>query len=80
MKKLTGYMAGVNLGGWLSQYEGNLQRNPDGHFDEFITKQDIAQIASWGMDHIRVPFDYPLIEDDGAPFRYTALPGAGNTA
>lgn len=42
MKKLEGYMAGVNLGGWLSQYlEGNLQRDPEHHFDRFITKEDI---------------------------------------
>ena len=42
VKKLEGYMAGVNLGGWLSQYlEGNLQRDPEHHFDRFITKEDI---------------------------------------
>lgn len=70
MKKLTGYMAGVNLGGWLSQYEGNLRRDPEHHFEAFITKKDIEQIASWGMDHVRVPFDYPLIEDDEKPFEY----------
>jgi len=34
MKKLTGYMAGVNLGGWVSQYKGNLAANPDAGFDE----------------------------------------------
>ena len=42
MKKLEGYMAGVNLGGWLSQYlEGNLQRDPEHHFDRF----DMAGLA-----------------------------------
>lgn len=70
MKKLTGYMAGVNLGGWLSQYEGNLARNPENHFDKFITREDIQKIASWGMDHVRLPFDYPLLEDDDNPFVY----------
>ena len=50
MKKLEGYMAGVNLGGWLSQYlEGNLQRDPEHHFDRFITKEDIDRIADFGF-------------------------------
>lgn len=71
MKKLNGYMAGVNLGGWLSQYaEGNLARDPEHHFDRFITREDIRKIASWGMDHVRLPFDYPLLEDDDNPFVY----------
>lgn len=70
MKTCLGYMAGVNLGGWLSQYEGNLKKDPVHHFDRFITQKDIEQIASWGMDHVRIPFDYPLIEEDTRPFRY----------
>ena len=70
MKRLDGYMAGVNLGGWLSQYTGNLKRDPEHHFDRFITREDIQQIASWGMDHVRLPFDYPLFEDDDKPFQY----------
>ena len=51
MKKLTGYMAGVNLGGWLSQYEGNLARDPEHHFTRFITREDIARIASWCKEY-----------------------------
>ena len=63
MVKLTGYMAGANLGGWISQY-----RTPDHeHFKSFITEKDIKTIASWGMDHIRVPVDYPVLEDDANP-------------
>lgn len=70
MKKFDGYMAGVNLGGWLSQYKGNLLRDPEHHFDRFITRADIQQIASWGMDHVRLPFDSPLFEDEKKPFHY----------
>ena len=58
--------SGVNLGGWISQY-----RNYDHtHFQTFIKREDIAQIASWGMDHVRLPVDYPVLEDDTAPFDY----------
>lgn len=52
--------SGVNLGGWLSQYR---QYNHT-HFKTFITDSDIRQIADWGMDHIRLPVDYPVLEEE----------------
>lgn len=66
MNKFNGFMAGVNLGGWISQY----WKQDKEHFDSFITGADIAQIASWGMDHVRLPIDYSILEDDGRPFEY----------
>lgn len=57
---------GVNLGGWISQYK-EFDRH---HFDTFITEDDIRQIADWGFDHIRLPIDYPILEDDGNPGAY----------
>ena len=51
---------GVNLGGWLSQY----QRFDLSHFNSFIREEDIARIASWGMDHVRLPVDYPVLEEE----------------
>lgn len=66
MKKFDGFLAGVNLGGWISQY-----RNADKeHFSTFIKEEDIMQIASWGMDHVRLPIDYMILEDDDKPFSY----------
>jgi aryl-phospho-beta-D-glucosidase BglC (GH1 family) len=59
-------LAGVNLGGWLSQY----QRLDHEHFRTFITETDIQQIAGWGMDHVRLPIDYPVLEDDARPGVY----------
>jgi endoglucanase len=58
--------AGVNLGGWISQYRAYNHE----HFKRFITAQDIRQIADWGMDHVRLPVDYPVLEDDATPFIY----------
>lgn len=66
MKKFNGYMAGVNLGGWISQYREAKKE----HFYSFITEADIAQIAGWGMDHVRLPIDYMVLEDDKNPFTY----------
>ena len=58
MKTFKGYMHGVNLGGWLSQCDHTKER-----YDTFIKEEDISVIKSWGLDHIRVPVDYDLVED-----------------
>ena len=60
---MDGFSSGINLGGWLSQYGDKSHE----HFGNFITERDIAQIASWGLDHVRLPVDYPVIESDDAP-------------
>lgn len=59
MKKFIGYLKGINLGGWLSQCEHSKE-----HHDSFITENDIGRIASWGLDHVRLPVDYELIETE----------------
>lgn len=67
MEMMKKYQAGVNLGGWLSQYGDELQKT---HLETFIVEADIRRIAEWGMDHVRLPVDYPVIEDDARPFEY----------
>lgn len=57
---------GINLGGWLSQYK-IFDR---AHFNTFIQEADIARIASWGLDHIRLPVDYPVLEETLPNERY----------
>jgi endoglucanase len=57
---------GINLGGWVSQYP---VYDPQ-HFKTFITAKDIKRIAEWGMDHVRLPVDYPVLEDDSLPGNY----------
>lgn len=66
MDKLDDFQVGVNLGGWLSQYRVYDHQ----HFKTFITAPDIQRIAGWGMKHVRLPFDYPILEDDEKPFAY----------
>ncbi len=58
MKQFTGYMRGINLGGWLSQCVHTYE-----HYDSFITQEDIKTVSSWGLDHVRVPVDYQLLRD-----------------
>ncbi len=63
MKTFEGYTKGINLGGWLSQCDHTKER-----YDTFITEKDIETIKSWGLDHIRVPIDYNLIENTNGEY------------
>lgn len=66
MREFTGYKKGVNLGGWLSQCgAGNYTED---RFSSFILEEDIARIASWGADHVRLPIDYNVIQNDDGSF------------
>ena len=61
MKRFEGFQKGVNLGGWISQFA----KYDVEHFNTFITESDIKYIASLGFDHVRVPVDYNVLEDEG---------------
>lgn len=50
---------GINLGGFLSQCE-----HSEKHYDAFIGEKDIQVIANWGFDHVRLPVDYEVLEDE----------------
>ena len=60
---MKGFQKGANLGGWLSQcsYERK-------HMDTFIEEPDFAQIAEWGFDHVRIPFDYNILENEDGSY------------
>ncbi|MBQ7558373.1 MAG: cellulase family glycosylhydrolase [Lachnospiraceae bacterium] len=60
MRRFEGFQKGVNLGGWISQFSSY---DMD-HFRSFITKEDIELIAGLGFDHVRVPVDYNVLEDE----------------
>lgn len=63
MKIWNGYQKGINLGGWFSQCDYTTKR-----YDTFITREDIKNLSSWGIDHVRVPIDYNLVEDNEGNF------------
>ena len=56
-RRFEGYMRGVNLGGWFSQCDHTQER-----YDRFITREDIRTLGTWGLDHLRLPVDYDLVE------------------
>ena len=53
MKKFVGYMAGVNFSGYERYGNGPVKKEEYSRY----TENDFAQVASWGCDHIRLPFD-----------------------
>ena len=54
-----GFYRGVNLGGWLSQCDYSKDR-----LDNFIREKDIEVIAGWGLDHVRIPIDYNILQNE----------------
>ena len=61
MKKDTGFLKGINFGGWMSQCDYSTDR-----LDHFITESDFAKVAEWGFDHVRIPIDYNILQtEDG---------------
>ena len=58
MREWKGYRKGINLGGWFAQND-HLEKT----YDTFITEDDFKVFSKWGIDHVRIPFDYHLLED-----------------
>lgn len=53
------FKRGINIGGWLSQYELTAtkpltEENTKKHFETFIKEEDIKCISLWHYDHIRL--------------------------
>lgn len=64
MKKFEGYMHGINLGGWFSQCDNSEKR-----YDYFIRREDFRRISRWGVDHVRLPVDYNLVQNPDGSFK-----------
>lgn len=63
MKKFIGYQKGVNLGGWFSQCDYSKET-----YDNFITENDFKILSTWNIDHVRLPIDYNLLEDENGNY------------
>ena len=78
MAVFKGFEHGMGIGGWLTNYKRFNVLPPEQrmiltigdmeHFQNYITEQDVAYIASLGMDHIRLGFDQIVLEK--APYEY----------
>lgn len=62
-----GFRNGINLGGWFSQYEFQVDQSDlsevEQHLNDFIQEDDIARISEWGFDHVRIPVSGCLLYD-----------------
>ena len=64
MKKLYGYQRGINFGGWFSQCDNSEER-----YDSFIKEADFKTVKDWGLDHVRIPVDYNLVQNSDGSFK-----------
>ena len=64
MNQFRGFQRGINLGGWFSQCDNSVET-----YDNFVRKEDFRTISEWGLDHVRIPVDYNLIEDDEGNYK-----------
>ena len=68
MLKELGINKGVNLGGWLSQCDYSEER-----LNTFITEADFREIAALGFDHVRIPVDYNVIQNEDGGMKEEGL-------
>ena len=54
------FLAGVNIGGFLSQTNDF----SEAHLNSFIIKDDFKRIAQWGFNVVRLPVDYNFFETE----------------
>ena len=83
-KPFVGFQRGMGIGGWLTNYKrfnvlpdkwrGPLTIGDYEHFASYITEDDVKNIASMGMDHIRVCFDQIVLFDENGDFRRQVIP------
>ena len=64
MLREKGFYRGVNLGGWMSQCDYSEDR-----LNNFIKEEDIEKISSWGLDHVRIPVDYNVLENEDGTYK-----------
>lgn len=55
---------GMNFGGYLSQCVHTKE-----HYASFITEKDVKEVCEYGFDHIRLPFDYNVVQNDDGTFK-----------
>jgi len=63
LKEFKGYHKGVDFGGWLSQCNHTKER-----YDTFIVESDFEVVSKWGVDHVRIPIDYNLVETESGEY------------
>lgn len=79
LNKFEGFETGVGIGGWLTNYKRfnvlpenrrlQLSIGDFEHFESYITEDDVKQIASWGVQCVRLGFDQIVVEESAGVYR-----------
>jgi endoglucanase len=79
MAVFPGFELGMGLGGWLTNYKrfnvlpdawrGPLSPGDFEHFASYISEDDVRNIASFGVDHLRLGFDQIVLEERPGHYR-----------
>lgn len=64
MMKEKGFYRGINFGGWMSQCDYSEDR-----LNNFIKEEDFKTVADWGLDHVRIPIDYNVLENEDGTYK-----------
>jgi aryl-phospho-beta-D-glucosidase BglC (GH1 family) len=59
-----GFRKGIDFGGWFSQCDYSEDR-----LNNFIKEDDFATVAKWGFDHVRIPVDYNIFENEDGTYK-----------
>ncbi|MBP3923473.1 MAG: glycoside hydrolase family 5 protein [Ruminiclostridium sp.] len=62
--KDMGMCKGVNFGGWFSQCDYSEDR-----LNNFIKESDFDAVSEWGADHVRIPVDYNIFENEDGTYK-----------
>lgn len=78
-RPFVGFEHGMGIGGWLTNYKRfnvlpdkwkmTLSPGDYEHFETYITRDDVRNIASLGMDHVRLGFDQIVLEEEPYVYR-----------
>lgn len=68
-----GFYRGVDLGGWFSQCDYSEDR-----LENFIKEKDFGIISGWGLDHVRIPVDYNVMEAEDGKWKEDGFKRIGN--
>ena len=77
--RFAGFETGVGIGGWLTNYKRfnvlpedrrlPLSIGDFEHFESYITEDDVRNIASFGVECVRLGFDQVVIEEKPGVYR-----------
>ena len=80
MNQFSELKRGIGIAGWITNHKRHKLLQSDHyyemtigdmeHFENYMTRRDVQYIRECGFDHIRIPFDQPILEVHDQPGVY----------